>query len=324
MTGPLRVVLNRVVLTLAALVALAAPSAANAASRLMVTLGQPAQVYLDGEVKVASGDRVTVNHIAPGTHLLEFHSLTGEVLDKLQVTVPADTVVQVRWSAGAPVQVQGGAVAPAGAPPPVAPAPDAETVGSKPPEAQEATSFDVNDEGTASGQRAPSNGPAGNSAAFRQVAGTAARVGLSTVAPAATAITTTAAPALVRGTANMVRSAEAGGAGAFRGGSRAYQGRPVPPAAKLGRVVLINEPGDPTFVVVDGFVVARFAPGTSKQTVTLEVGRHTLEFQDAETLQPLYKGVVTIEEGQVVQLQFSDAQAPVATERTWAWSPRSL
>ena len=308
----------------ATLVALAAPSAAQAASRLMVTLGQPAQLFLDGQIKVASGDRVTVNHIAPGAHLLEFHSLTGEVLEKVQVHVPADAVVRIRWTAGAPVQVEGGSVSEPGAPPPVAPPADPGTVGSKPPEEQEATSFDVNDEGTASGQRAPSDGPAGNPAAFRQVAGTAARVGLSTVAPAATAITTTAAPALVRGTANMVRTAEAGGAGAFRGSSRPYQGRPVPPAAKLGRVVLVNEPGDPTFVVIEGFVVARFAPGTSKQTVTLEVGRHTLEFQDAETLKPLYKGVVTVEEGEVVQLQFSDAQAPVATERAWAWSPRSL
>lgn len=312
---------------IAALPLLLLPRVADAASRLVVHLGQPASVRVDGRTIPPNGGQVTVNNIAPGPHDIEFQGLNGELVGSARIQVPANGDVQVHWEPGSPLRVTGAAVAgPAPTAPSAEPPPPPSEVASKPPEEGDTTSFDENGEGSAKGQRAPARSQyAGNPQGLGTAVGTAARVGGSTLAPRATGLVGFAAPAVVGTTANMVRNAEAGGVGAISGpGPRAYQGRPIPPAAKTGTVVLVNPPGDPTIVYLEGFVVAQLGPERTKQTVTLEVGRHLLEFWDAETVQPIYKGVVLIDEGASVVVEFSDASAPKATERAWAWQPRSL
>lgn len=315
---------------LALLLALLVSTPAAAASRLVVQLAEPVVVLVDGAAQTASGTRVTVNHIQPGPHTVALRRMSGEDLASVRIDVPADAQVTVRWSPGQPLSVEGahaatpaGGAAPAGAPPPTADPgdPDAPRA-SAPPDPADIGSFDQN-EGTYGGQRPPAEGPAGNPGGFNRTVGTVARVGVGAVAPRVAPIVAPAAGGLAHGTASMVRNADAGGASAFRGPTAPRQGRPIPPKAKIGHVELVNPTGYPCAVYVEGFEVARFGPGSVKQVVRLEEGRHVLTFTDLATLQPRYAGLVRITEGARVVVEFGQDAPPSATAQSWAWESRA-
>lgn len=313
---------------------LVAGGASHAASRLVVHLAQPVVVLLDDSTQTASGTRVTVNHIAPGPHTVAFESSAGEPLGRVEINVPPDAVVQVRWAPGQPVSVQGSAPEPvasndggtpeaarsAAGPAPAVPPPRA----SAPPEPGDTSSFDAN-EGVPGRQRSPSEGGTGNPEALSRLTGAAARAGVGAARRTVPggSLGMAAAGGVARGAANLVRNAEAGGLDALRrGGGRDTQGRPIPPKAKTGNVELVNDQGYPSAVYVDGFEVARFEAGTTRQVVLLEEGRHVLTFADLTTLEPRYAGLVRITEGARVVVEFGADAPPTATAQGWAWEPR--
>jgi hypothetical protein len=75
-------------------------------------------------------------------------------------------------------------------------------------------------------------------------------------------------------------------------------------------------------IYLEGFIIASVGPGSQKAKTKLEVGRHKLEFMDAETGQYIYRGVVEVEKDEVITLEIADAHPPKALDRTWAWSAR--
>lgn len=300
----------------------------RAASRLVVHLAQPVVVLLDDSTQTASGTRVTVNHIAPGLHTVAFESSDGEVLGRVEIDVPPDAVVEVRWAPGQPIVVQGDQAAEPAAGAPAAPA--AQVAGAAPPRASappapgDSSSFDTN-EGTPGRQRSPSLGGTGSPEALGRVAGTAASAGVGAARRSVPGggLGVAAVGGVARGAANLVRNAEAGGLDALRRGAGPdSQGRPIPPKAKIGNVEIVNPSGYPSAVYVDGFEVARFEGGTTRQVVRLEEGRHLLTFTDLRTLKPRYAGLVRITEGARVVVEFGAEAPPVPTAQGWAWESR--
>lgn len=307
-------------LALAALAGAFGP-AAHAASRLVIHLDTPAVVSVDGATLPlpAGSSRAVVNHIIPGPHAVEFRTPTGALEQSVVVDVPADTEVVGRYATGQGlVLTSGGSVragttavavsgAPAGPPPPAAPPPS--------------TTFDAN-EGPAHGQRLPTEGRAGNPEGAAQTIGTVGRVVGGTVAPGATFVVGTAAPAVARGAASLARNAEAGGLSALSGSGPTFrQGRPVPPKVDTGAVDLVSTDGGAYLVFLEGFLLAELGPGRPKANVKLEVGRHLLEIWDASTMVPTWKGVVTIDKNVAVPIELGGGP-PRAPTRSWAWQAR--
>lgn len=312
---------------------LAWSGASWAGARLVITVTDPCVVVLDGTQRhdAQAGQRVAMSHVPAGVHRIEFRSLDGGFLYETLVDLPDATEVAVRYGIqeGAVVtspmgvigpDVQAGSATPAAAADPSA-GPE-RAAADDPVE----SSFDTN-EGKHNPQRVYEQGTdaRANYRGFQQAAGTTARVVGTTVAPGGAGVVATGGSYLVRGTTNALRTAEAGGLDALRGGrsgSSFKQGRPIPPQAETGSVTLISTAGEPYLVFLEGFTVATFNPGTTKQKVKLEVGRHLLELWDTDAASVRWKGVVQIDKDQNVTVEFSDAQAPAGTERGWAWSAR--
>jgi hypothetical protein len=163
-------------------------------------------------------------------------------------------------------------------------------------------------------------GPAGNYGAWSQTVGTTGRVVGGAVVPGVGgAMAGSVAPAVVYGAANVIRNSEAGG---LKGGSTFRQGRPIPKKADTGTVAFQCPSDDPIVVYLEGFVIAQVGPGSQKSKSRLEVGRHKLEFMDAETGQFIYRGVAEVEKDETITLEIGDAHPPRALDRTWAWSLR--
>ena len=77
----------------------------------------------------------------------------------------------------------------------------------------------------------------------------------------------------------------------------------------------MNLDGEPSTVYLEGFVIADFTEGQTDRTVKLEVGRHAIEIWNAQTLQVMYRGVVQVEKGYTLLVEFSHTQAPQAPAR---------
>ena len=96
----------------------------------------------------------------------------------------------------------------------------------------------------------------------------------------------------------------------------------MPPKADTGMVAFTCPSQDPIVVYLEGFVIASVGPGTTKAKSKLEVGRHKLEFMDAQTGRYIYRGVVEIQKDETVTLEIADAHPPKALDHDWAWSLR--
>lgn len=338
-------------LGLAAVVLALVPASASAASRVVFQLADASvDVVLDSAPvrPIGAPNSRTAHHVTAGTHTVIIQK-AGSELSRSTLQVPDGASVMVQVSASGALQVSGATATSAAAPPqaggvthaaPRPPPPDA--AADAPPErpkgagasalgaAQsgdalapegEAGSFDMNEGDGRAGPQGE-DGPAGDYGTWSRTVGTAGRVVGGAVVPGVGGAVGTVAPAAAYGAASVVRNAEAGGVGALSGGSTFRQGRPIPKKADTGMVAFQCPSDDPIVVYLEGFVIAQVGPGSQKAKAKLEVGRHKLEFMDADTGKFIYRGVVDIEKDQTITLEIGDAHPPKATDRTWAWSPR--
>ncbi len=332
---------------LACLVMGLVPLLAHAASRVQFELADPnVTVVVDQNQLIAVGppNKRTANHLTPGPHQVVILRGATE-LSRTRLDVPDGASVMVRVDAAGGLSVTGatasastagGGKATGGvthAPPPAAEASAeapkgaggsaltaAEQSDSLQPEAT--NSLDMN-EGGGGGISGPDAGPAGDYSSWSRTVGTAGRVAGGVVAPGiGGSVVGTVAPAAAYGAASVVRNAEAGGLSALQGGSTFQQGRPIPKKADTGMVAFQCPSGDPIVVYLDGFVIAQVGPQAPKSKAKLEVGRHKLEFMDAETGQYIYRGVVQIEKDETITLEIGDAAPPRALDHAWDWSAR--
>jgi len=327
-------------------------SVAHAASRVVFELADPAvEVVLDhGPVRpMGAPNRRTAHHVTAGSHVVIIQK-GGQELSRSTLQVPDGASVVVRVDPAGQLQVSGAtatSAAPAGqsggishAPPPPPPQADAAPPSDgAPPKGAGASalsaatesdqlqpdptadSFDMN-EGNGRANTYGDDGPAGDYGSWSRTVGTAGRVVGGVVAPGVGGAVGTVAPAAAHGAANVVRNAESGGVSALSGGSTFRQGRPIPKKTDTGYVVFECPTGDNIVVYLEGFVIAQVGPGAQKAKTKLEVGRHKLEFMDADTGQYIYRGVADVEKDQTLTLEIGDATPPKALDRTWAWSAR--
>ena len=337
----------------AALLSTAFMSAAHAASRVVFELADPAvDVVLDhGHVRpMGAPNRRTAHHVVAGRHTVIIQK-GGQELSRSTLEVPDGASVVVRVDASGGLQVSG-ATATADAPPrqtsgvthaapPSTPdTPGAAGAAGAPPKGAGASalgaatqadqlapeptadSFDMN-EGGGRANAPADDGPAGDYESWSRTVGTVGRAAGGVVMPGTGGVVAGAvAPAAAQGAVNLVRNAEAGGLSALSGGSTFRQGRPVPKKADTGYVVFECPTGDNIVVYLEGFVVGQVGSGTQKSSAKLEVGRHKLEFMDADTGRFIYRGVAEVEKDETLTLEIGDAAPPKALDRTWAWSAR--
>ncbi len=326
------------------LVVVALPSVASAASRVVFQLADPTvEVFLDQDAVRPMGppDKRTANHVTPGAHTVLIQR-NGQVLSRNNLQVPDGATVMVQVGTTGALQVSGATATSAAAPPssggarPAAPPPSssgkpgagASALGAAERSdslASEGTagSFDMNEGDGHAGVQAEDGPAGGDFSTFSRTAGTAGRVVGGAVMPGVGgAVVGSVAPAAAYGAASMVKNAESGGISALSGGSTFRQGRPIPKKADTGTVAFTCPTSDPIVVFLEGFVIAQVGPGSQKAKAKLEVGRHKLEFMDAETGQYIYRGVVQIDKDETVTLEIGDAQPPKALDRSWAWSLR--
>jgi len=328
----------------------ALPSAALAASRVVFQLTDPSVEVIFDQTPVrpmGAPNTRTAHHVTVGSHTVVIQK-GGQELSRSTLQVPDGASVMVRVGATGALQVSGATATSAAAPPasggvthaappPAAPAGGGASDGGGPAGAsalgaaqnadtlaapETADSFDMNEGNGRSGAQ-PDDGPAGNYDGWSRTVGTTGRVVGGAVVPGVGgAVVGTAAPAVAYGAANVVRNAESGGLGALSGSGTFRQGRPIPKKAITGHVAFVCPTGDPIVVYLEGFVIAVVGPNAQKAKTKLEIGRHKLEFMDADTGQYIYRGVVEIEKDETVTLEIGDAQPPKALDRTWAWSLR--
>lgn len=318
---------------------------AHAASRVVFMLADPQiQVVMDNAPLRPAGmpTKVTANHVSAGKHQVVVQRGSQE-LSRSTLEIPDGASVTVRVGPSGGLEVSGAppatGAAPAAAAAPAAPPPSAAADPAAPasgrsaggsalgaatvvnPEDDMSHSLDMN-EGNGRGGAREGDGLGGDYQTFARATGATARVVGGVAAPRVTSGVGAAAPAVAHGATNLVRNAEAGGIDALRGSSNFRQGRPIPPKADTGTVVFVAPTDDPTIVYLEGFVIAQVGNGRAQARTKLEVGRHLLEFMDADTGQVVYKGVLTVDKDETTTLEVTDATPPKATDRTWAWSLR--
>lgn len=294
---------------------------AAAASRFVLTMSEAANLYVDGQLVHAavSGPRPSVM-LTPGKHVLRITDMAGESLYDGTLTVPDNAEVKASFVRGAGLTITSPVAGVQSGEPDAAEGYVVEDQGEPDTEAVEST-FDMN-EGTHNPQRSTEDRYAGDAQAWGQAVSTTGRA-LGTASNVAAPKITTGASTVANAGASMVRNAEAGGIDSLRRGSgnSFRQGRPIPPAAKTGKLVLQHTGEAVMTVYVEGFEVATITEA-GKGTVTLEVGTHQVQIWNAETRTLLYEGKLKVEEGFTMPLVFSETEAPVAQERPWLWSQR--
>jgi hypothetical protein len=274
-------------------------SNAHATARMVISLSGPTTVLVDQAVmhSAGAGARCVLN-LGAGVHLLSFSDSAGTVLQTVSLDVPEGADIQARFG---PTLVI------------TSPAELAATL--------EAPSFDSNEGQRVRPTTTYNSQYAGNSAGFQDAlgsAGSAVGARLEATGPMTGYDAASSAGSYV---GTVLRTAEAGGMGAFSGTNRAgRQGRPLPKDEPRGTVVFFNPGGHPTVIYLEGFVLAVWEPGTTTETrVKLEVGRHMLEIRDLQTDAVLHKGELRIDEDFEVQLRIDAISAPEAVNRSWAW-----
>lgn len=299
-------------------------SSAHAASRVVFQLAAPVNITMDGAVVTPSGDRAIANGVSPGLRRVQVRSADGrplresglDVEDGQSVTVmvqpDGSLVVKGAGARVRPLSGEGessnGSVVGAAA----ASDPKAEDPGTG--------SFDLNEGDQAANVRP--EGPAGDFAKFANGVSTAGRVAGGVVAPGASAIAGVAAPVVVRGATGVVQNAKAGGLNDLRSGpAQGRQGTARAPKVVTGLVKFEAAEGDPYLVFAGGMQVAE-VPGGGGGSAKIPVGRQPLELWDADTGTVRWKGILEVVQDQPITLKLSDAAAPQAVERAWAWSNR--
>jgi len=304
--------------SLVALGALLWSSSASAATRFVLAMAEPANVYVDGQLvhAASAGPRLTTQ-LTAGKHLISLTDMAGAKLYTGTIDVPDNAEVKASYARGSGMSVAGTAATVQEGEAGYAVADEGD-----PDLSEVEDSFDMN-EGTPNPQRSSEDRYAGDAQAWGNTVSTVGRVA-GTATGVGGPVVTTVAPAAISGAASVVRNAEAGGTSALGrsgSGSSWRQGRPIPPAAKTGTLTLEHTGEAPITIYVEGFEVANLE-GASKGKLTLEVGAHSVQIWHATNRAILYEGRVKIEEGVTVPVVFSETAAPRATDRAWLWSLR--
>lgn len=300
---------------------------ADAASRLVVTMEQSASLVIDGAVHPPAipGQRVTINHIAPGEHTLEVRDPAGQVLYTAQLDIPDSATVQARWSSTGGLVYEGESAA--SLPPPVHNAPTSSS-----PYA-DVGSGSITVSGSISG--VPSSpttvsSPSADMAAAGGADGVQTNSGLGAAAgQVAQNIAYNAVPG-----GNIIQSVSGSGLGGAALG--ALQSSPAgtslgssspskqiikpDPEAILGSVIFFHRGSTPLDVYVDGMYRGQIGPGETDRTFRIEIGQRQVEFWVNDS--PLFRGELQVDQNIPVQLELSDVAAPRSPNRSWAWADR--
>ena len=291
---------------------------AAAASRLVLTMSEAANLYVDGQlVHAAVGGPRPIVTLSPGKHALRITDQANKSLYDGSLTVPDNAEIKASYTRGVGFKLTS----------PVAGAESTEGNGYTVEDGGEAdtsevkSTFDMN-EGTPNPQRSHEDSYAGDAQAWGQAVSTTGQV-LGTASGIAAPRISTGVSTVANGAVSLARNACAGGLDSLsRGSGNTFrQGRPIPPAAKTGKVALQHTGEAVMTVYIEGFEVATITEA-GKGTVVLEVGSHMVQIWNAETKTLLYQGKVKVEEGYTLPLVFSETSAPVATDRPWLWSAR--
>ena len=284
-------------------------TAAEAASRVVISTPEPLQVFVDGMmVPTSIGTiRTSIPQVTEGEHTFAVHSLTGVRLHAERVLIPDGADVRIQYIPGAAFTISGAEQAPGGPPPSSLPA------------SQVSNAPGVVPQGVGSASpSATSARPAGptagdvleGSAVSTSRASSLQRVMAS---PTPTNILTNSA----RGLRSMTAGARAG-----------TNFGDAPPAAQAikranvvyGTAVFKKAGGGPIVIYEDGHMITQLGPGPAERSVQLEVGRRELEIRSGVDYQVLFTGDLQVDQLHVEELNVSDTAAPTASVRPWLWS----
>ena len=300
---------------------------ADAASRLMVTMEQSASLVIDGAVHPPAipGQRVTINHIAPGEHTLEVRDPVGQVLYTAKLDIPDHATVQARWSTGGGLVYEGAEAT--SLPPPVHNPPSSSN-----PYAN-IGSGSVTVSGSISGiPSTPSTvtSPGDVQPAAGGTDSVEPRSGLGT---AAGQVVQNLAYSAVPG-GNIIQSVSGSGLGGAAIG--AIQSRTAgtdqpgtgpskqiikpDPEAILGSVIFFHQGSAPLDVYVDGMYRGQIGSGERDRTFHIEIGQRQVEFWVNDSA--LFRGELQVDQDVPVQLELSDVSPPRSPNRSWAWADR--
>ncbi len=300
---------------------------AEAASRLVVTMEQSAALVLDGAVHPPAlpGQRVTINHIAPGAHTLEVQDSSGQVLYTAQLDIPDHATVLARWSSGGGLIYEGAdatSLAPPVHTPPSTTSPYA-NIGSG----------SVTVSGSISGIPSTPTTVSSPSDAQPAAGGTDSVETRSGLGEAAGQVVQNLAYNAVPG-GNIIQSVSGSGLGGAAigaiqsragGGEQAGSGpskqiiKPDPEAI-LGAVIFFHRGSSPLDVYVDGMYRGQLGPGELDRTFHIEIGQRQVEFWVNDSA--LFRGELQVDQDIPVQLELSDVAAPRSPNRSWAWADR--
>lgn len=290
---------------------------AGAASRLIVTVEQPASLVLDGQVHppAIAGQRVTISHISAGEHTLQVRDPAGQPLYTASLDIPEGTTVQARWSVDRGLTYEGASAA--------LPLPVHTTPSSSPYANLGAGSVTV--PGSIAGPSSPTT-------VGEPLAVSGDSDGLETSSPLLQATGTIAkniAYSAVPG-GEIARSFEGSGFGsaageAIRSRTGGTQGstkqiiKPDPEAI-LGEAILYNRSALAMDIYVDGMYRGTIAASELNRSMRIEIGQRQLEFWVAN--QPQFKGELQVDQDVPVQLELSAVSTPHSPNRSWAWADR--
>ena len=319
----------RCVRVLLPLLLLAISLEARAAARLVVQVTEPGvKITLDGRPVLATGGRVVASHLRAGPHSIEFRGPDGQVAHSVTVVLADGEDARGRYTLAGGLGLEGGvpAAQAAAAAPTTSPAVTAAPPPPPPADTRDpaASTFDMNEgsqTGVGAGAGDVRRGPSRPGYTAQQVAVGVARGAAVVAAPSVVTVASVGA-SVASGAARLARNAPAGGTSGWGSSPAPRQGRPTPPEAEMGTIVLVSTAEEPYTVYLDGFVIAELGPGKPRQNVRLEVGRHLLELWDGDTNTVRWKGVAELTRDAKMTVQFSDAVAPASPDRSWAWSGR--
>ncbi|MFT5684359.1 MAG: hypothetical protein ACI8RZ_005300 [Myxococcota bacterium] len=302
-------------------------SVADAASRLVVTMEQSASLVIDGAVHPPAipGQRVTINHIAPGDHTLEVRDPTGQILYSATVAIPESATVLARWSSTGGLVYEGDSAA--SLPPPVHNAPTSTN-----PYA-DVGSGSITVSGSISGIPSSPTTVSSPDSSMAAAGGADSVETNSSLGSAAGQVAQNIAYNAVPG-GNIIQSVSGTGLGGAALG--ALQNSPAgtslgsatpskqiikpDPEAILGSVIFYHRGATPLDVYVDGMYRGQLGPGETDRTFRIEIGQRQVEFWVSDS--PLFRGELQVDQNVPVQLELSDVANPHSPNRSWAWADR--
>ena len=301
---------------------------AQAASRLIVTMEQSASLVIDGQVHppAIAGQRVTINHIAPGGHTLEVHDPGGQVLYSASLDIPDGATVQARWSTAGGLVYEGQSASTL--PPPVHT--DANSGGNPYADVGSgsttvsgsipgASSYSSTNDGSTSMAAGGTDGVSTNNSIAQAAGQTAQNIAYNAV-PGGNIVQSVSGTGLGRAVASGLGNSAAGTSFGSSGSSASRQIIKPDPEAILGDVILYNRSATPLHIYVDGMYRGQIGGDEQGKTMGIEIGQRLVEFWIGDT--PAFKGELQVDQHVPVQLEVSDVTPPKSPNRSWAWADR--